>query len=70
MVARLKLKEIDGRAPPGVKQQRSAPKSSLIRVGGCFKILVGFKLVTPSNCGDILKLIATKLTSERCEWPG
>jgi hypothetical protein len=32
MVARLKLKEIDGRAPPGVSN--SAPKSEPARVGG------------------------------------
>ena len=29
MVARLKLKEIDGRAPPGVNAADSAPESSL-----------------------------------------
>ena len=32
MVARLKLKEIDGRAPPGVKlRSNSAPESSLFK---------------------------------------
>ena len=43
MVARLKLKEIDGRAPPGVKNAvNSAPDSSLAEVSGVPKMLVCF----------------------------
>ena len=48
MVARLKLKEIDGRAPPGVKKNAkrfrssSAPKSSLKRLSGVPYLLKKF----------------------------
>ena len=57
MVARLKLKEIDGRAPPGVKNEShrismlgSAPKSNRITVGGVPNMLVDLLV------GNILKL--------------
>ena len=43
MVARLKLKGIDGRAPPGVKQSSSASGGEI----SCY---------TLSNCGKVLKL--------------
>ena len=66
MVARLKLKEIDGRAPPGVKDRsRSAPESS--RETGPVGPWPGGPndasqppLATLSNCGKSLKPTETK----------
>jgi len=64
MVARLKLKEIDGRAPPGVRSKcrSSAPDSTPAAGGG---VLVptscSSRAATPSNCGELLKPLATKL---------
>ncbi len=65
MVARLKLKEIDGRAPPGVSTswpQDSAPKSGSARrvvpviiSQGCLFPLVAF------DSGDTLKLSGNPL---------
>jgi hypothetical protein len=58
MVARLKLKEIDGRAPPGVNAVNSAPESSpMKRVVVPVQVLVPAPAgATPSNCGEPLKL--------------
>ena len=66
MVARLKLKEIDGRAPPGVnasfvcrnKQDLLQPPE---RVSGLPSIMASrpLRTATPSNCGELLKPLAT-----------
>ena len=76
MVARLKLKEIDGRAPPGVNSAvNSAPDSSLNEVGGVPEVLVwaapaaGTRQATRLNCGDLSKHSNTKLQAERQQWP-
>ena len=68
MVARLKLKEIDGRAPPGVSTANAA---ALLRIaarkGGWVPwrppnqvLATSSTVATPSNCGDLLKPPATK----------
>jgi hypothetical protein len=58
MVARLKLKEIDGRAPPGIKPHplflKAARKGSVVCLARA-KPLVA-PAATPSNCGELLKL--------------
>ena len=64
MVARLKLKEIDGRAPPGVRialSRSSALNSSLKGLVVALMKTSRFKPATPSNCGELLKLSITKL---------
>ena len=67
MVARLKLKEIDGRAPPGVNRSSSAPNSSPIRVRwfAVLKMLVRLPRATPSNCGEVLKSLNYQVAVER-----
>lgn len=60
MVARLKLKEIDGRAPPGVNA--AALRRKAARKGGWpLKVLVPDRGATSSNCGDLLKLLPPRL---------
>jgi hypothetical protein len=68
MVTRLKLKEIDGRAPPGVNTAASsAPDSSLYR--GWVGTLAVYsepnascliQTATPSNCGNIRGVVALR----------
>ena len=80
MVARLKLKEIDGRAPPGVNRSCSAPKSTR-ETGKCVSSApesAGIVLVAraPGPGGDTLKLrgvpkaSGTKQRAERPLWRG
>ena len=78
MVARLKLKEIDGRAPPGVNAVHSAPNSSpMKRVGGCPSALRALEpaslglpaRATPSTCGKLLKLVVTNRRLKRSRGP-
>jgi hypothetical protein len=66
MVARLKLKGIDGRAPPGVIEIRVAlaPQSA-----GFNPALVGHRPMTLSNCGEVLRARRTKAGMETSCWP-
>ena len=69
MVARLKLKEIDGRAPPGVKH--IAALCSLQQPGKgwwCLNIVLAVrKTVTPAACREILMRL---LLSRQSKDPG
>jgi len=63
MVARLKLKGIDGRAPPGVNFQQLAAVALLRTAARKGEVVWSFKnasplelAATPSNCGKLLKL--------------
>jgi hypothetical protein len=58
MVARLKLKEIDGRAPPGVRSALLL-KAACKRVGGVLargQTRLVTEVATSPNCGNTLKL--------------
>jgi hypothetical protein len=73
MVARLKLKEIDGRAPPGVNNRRCLPQSTLrpraARKGEVAGLEQNASLplqqwgATRPNCGKLLK--SPSLPSQR-----
>ena len=71
MVARLKLKGIDGRAPPGVNHAL-APKSPLEtgRLVGWPRYGEGPGPATLSNCGEVLRASATKPAWKHGRWPG
>ena len=67
MVARLKLKGIDGRAPPGVKYIALAPVAGKPAASW---VVCKHNSATPSNCWNLLKPLHTKLLPERVQWPG
>ena len=71
MVARLKLKEIDGRAPPGVNAALCAGKRP-VRVGGLPSqtLVTSEEVATCLNCGKLAKHPNTKPSAERGWWPG
>ena len=56
MVARLKLKGIDGRAPPGVKCSSASEEVKLLLVGRC------------TRAGDIVKLPEIRLKPSGTAW--
>ena len=64
MVARLKLKGIDGRAPPGVNillaagnlLQKAARKGEVVSKLMLVQVHHGMAWATLSNCGKLLKL--------------
>jgi hypothetical protein len=72
MVARLKLKGIDGRAPPGVEPAALLKTNWAVKVNAIKKVFASpriLKRATPSNCGNTLKLLTTKHKWKRlCGW--
>jgi hypothetical protein len=75
MVARLKLKGIDGRAPPGVNHRSTPQRLCSEKKARKGRVKCSFILVCLA-AGDMLKLRetpkaeTTKPTVERRRWPG
>ena len=75
MVARLKLKDIDGRAPPGVSIADSAPRAALLQERGGHVLLasepkpasVRVRGLYTYPAGNLRKRRNTPLAAERCE---
>ena len=74
MVARLKLKGIDGRAPPGVNcfamPQRLCSRKRPVRVGGEPMLVNHMVVGDTSKLRGSPKASGTKSMAERHWWPG